>query len=198
MSCNNCNFSTKEEIGKGIFVYTRDLYRDYDWILCPSYLDKYVLENVMFRKEKEIFFNKYSDVCTSKWYSLKLGDFKLVFRIVRDGRKDNVGRPIRRYEGTVLHEITNENIAILEECLKETQHKTNNFNYGWIYPFEETEKEDVVCEVAIEGAKVRIKSEELAKFIENNSSEGVPFCFVVEVCKNSSGKPVEGIFVINH
>ena len=108
---------------------TRNLVKDYHWICKPSYLK----EDALLSKMEETFFLvSKAEIFTSEWCAIRLKkiNYLIVFRMVIDGRKDNYGRMIRRYEGSILPFVTDETIYLLENCLREVQEKTNNYGFG--------------------------------------------------------------------
>lgn len=160
----------EEKIKRNIFVYTRDKYKDYDYICRPTdynvNMNKLInyIEQEQYRLEKEGNF-------TSKWYNKQLGESnnQIVFRIVSDGRVDMYGRPIKRYEGAILPNITCENISILEKCLQEVQENTNNYGYGEFSLTKNITNRDEKfenCRIEIKDNKIIIKSKILGDILE--------------------------------
>lgn len=115
---------------ENIFVMTRNKLKDYHWLCKPTYLE----ERILLPKMEQVFsqLSRKSKIFTSEWYSLKFGDnYEIIFRVVVDGRTDDYGRLIRRYEGAFVASMDPNVVATLEKYLLEIQNETNNYGYGF-------------------------------------------------------------------
>lgn len=127
----------KDEIKRICFVYTRQLTKDYDFYYRPQNINQKSQYNLIAAIEEQYqtlgFYKKTQEVFNSGWYKLPFEDNKIIiFRIVKDGRRDLCNRLIRRYEGALVTNINQETIKLVEECLEEIQADTNNYGYGLI------------------------------------------------------------------
>lgn len=155
----------ENEIKNNIFVFTRDLLRDYYWVCKPSTISEKSLKSAM--EQRYASLKKNSKIFTSEWYRLNSNEDNIVFRIVVDGRKDEFGRLIKRYEGSIVHTITEESLTQIERSLLEKQYETNNYNYG--FPNQTTSVESEICQIDMTNEQVVIKSHLLRKYLEEHS-----------------------------
>lgn len=187
----------EEIIKKNLFVYTRDKYKDYNWVCKPSNLNAEDAGNLMGTMEETFFKTKKSGNFIGEWYHFKLkkDDYEIVFRIVIDGRTDSVGRLIRRYEGSIIPTITDHTISILERCLLEKQKETNNYNYGFRDSLQTekntsfTEKgQSENCTIEMKSDAIIIKSDILDRFLQEHTYEDL-FALLQVESNNIEEKP---------
>lgn len=117
-------------IKNNIFIMTRDLITDYHWVRKPTGINDSQLISLMERT----FNRMHNSGCfTSEWFQTHLTgcNMTILFRIVVDGRTDEFGRLIRRYEVFITPVLNSEIMLMLEASLKELQDETNNFGYGY-------------------------------------------------------------------
>lgn len=165
----------EEEIKKSVFVFTRNISEDYNWVRKPKNINTEALLQKM--EEVNLKFHLYKRNFTSEWYSTRIEGNKIVFRIVKDGQKDQNGRDIIRYEGTTFPDITRQTAFIVEDILKELQEETNNYGNGYYDERKKAEQHETYnkrsvsenCKVEIDNGQIIIKSDILDRFLERHT-----------------------------
>lgn len=114
-----------------IFVFTRNVSHDYAWFLKPDNITDITL-NVLLKKMEQIYRteNNQSPVTRSGWFRYKIDDsVYALFRLIVDGRMDNFGRKIRRYEGGLFPNSIDPKSVIpdLNNTLLSLEAESNNY-----------------------------------------------------------------------